>query len=87
MKKETYRQELKILVTNGTAIISAYILKRATEQILESVFHKMAPKKPDQEEQTGWIEALGWAAFTGAMAGALKLLIKRGTKPQLDKVM
>jgi hypothetical protein len=30
-----------------------------------------------------WIEAIGWAAFTGALAGILKLIVKRGTKISL----
>lgn len=87
MKKEKYSQELKVLITNGTAIVSGYILKRVAERLLESVFHKMVPDKPDRQNQITWIEAVGWAAFTGAMAGVLKLMVKRGTKPQLDKVM
>lgn len=87
MKKDKYNEELKVFVTNGSAILSAYILKRATELLLETVFHKMAPKKPDEQSDISWIEAIGWAAFTGALAGILKLVIKRGTKTQLDKVM
>jgi hypothetical protein len=87
MEKETIQHELKILVTNGSAILSAYLLKRITEKILESFFNQAVPDKPDEDEEIGWIEAIGWAAFTGAMAGALKLIIKRGTKMQLDKIM
>lgn len=87
MKNDQYKHEFKVFVTNGSAILSAYVLKRVTERILESVFHKMAPKKPDEQEEIGWIEAIGWAAFTGAMAGILKLVIKRSTKIQLDKVI
>lgn len=87
MENEKYKEELKIFVTNGSAILSAYILKRFTELILESVFHKMTPKKPDEQQEISWIEAIGWAAFTGALAGILKLVIKRGTRIQLDKMM
>ncbi len=87
MEKDKYKKELQIFITNGSAILSAYLLKRVTELILESVFHKMAPKKPDENEEIGWIEAIGWAAFTGALAGALKLIVKRGTKISLNKVM
>ncbi len=87
MKKEQYRHEAKVFITNGSAILSAYILKRLTEKVLEYAFHKKAPKKPDEEEETSWIDAIGWAAFTGAMAGMLKLVIKRGTKHQLDRVI
>lgn len=81
------RDEFKMMVTNGAAILGAYFLKRVTERILEAAFHKEAPNKPDEQEEVGWIEALGWAAFTGAMAGAFKLIIRRGTRTQLDKVM
>jgi hypothetical protein len=87
MDKAVIRHELKIALTNGSAILGAYILKRTTEMILESVFQKEPPKKPDEQEEIGWIEALGWAAFTGAMAGALKLIVRRGAKTQLDKLM
>lgn len=87
MEKDKYREEFKTFVTNGSAILSAYLLKRVTELLLESVFHKMAPKKPDEQDEISWIEAIGWAAFTGALAGILKLVIKRGTKIQLDKAM
>ncbi len=87
MKKETVNHELKVLVTNGSAILGAYLFKRAIEKILETFFQKEAPKKPDEQENIGWIEAIGWAAFTGAFAGALKLIISRGTKIQLDKVI
>lgn len=86
MAKDNYKDELKVFVTNGSALLSAYLLKRFTELILESVFHKEAPKKPDEQDEIGWIEAIGWAAFTGAMAGIIKLVIKRGTKLQLDKI-
>lgn len=85
MDKETYKKELKILLINGSAIAGAYLLKRTTEKILESVFNKKAPKKPEEDDEISWIDALGWAAFTGAMAGTLKLVIKRNTKKQLDK--
>jgi hypothetical protein len=87
MDNNKYKEEIKIFATNGSALLSAYILKRVTELILESVFHKTAPKKPDEDEEIGWIEAIGWAAFTGALAGILKLVIKRGARIQLDKVM
>lgn len=87
MDKRVMRQEFKVAVTNGSAILGAYILKRTTEMILESVFHKEPPKEPDEEDDIGWIEALGWAAFTGALAGALKLVIKRGTHTTLEKIM
>ena len=87
MKKDKYKEEFKTFVTNGSAILSAYLLKRVTELVLESVFHKMTPSKPDEQEDISWIEAIGWAAFTGAMAGILKLVIKRGTKIQLDRAL
>jgi len=87
MENEKYRSELKVLVMNGSAILSAYLIKRLTEIILESVFHKQVPDNPEENEDIGWIEALGWAAFTGALAGAIKLVIKRGTKVSLEKIM
>jgi hypothetical protein len=87
MGNDKLKEEIKIFATNGSAILSAYVLKRITERILESVFHKMAPKKPDEDEEIGWIEAIGWAAFTGALAGIIKLLVKRGMKIQLDKAL
>lgn len=84
MEKEQYMEELKIFVRNGGALLGAYLLKRATEKILQSVFTKVGPEKAD--EDMGWIEAIGWAAFTGAMAGALKLIVKKGTNLPLEKV-
>ncbi len=87
MDKRAIRHELKVALINGSAILGAYILKRTTEKILESVFQKEPPKKPDEVEDIGWIEALGWAAFTGALAGVLKLVIKRGTKNTIEKIM
>lgn len=87
MVKELYKDELKVLLINGSAILGAYVLKRATEKMLESAFNKTAPKKSsDKDEEFSWIEAVGWAAFTGAMASTLKLFIKRGAKIQLDKL-
>ncbi len=86
MANNNYKEELKVFVTNGSALLSAYLLKRLTELILESVFHKETPKEPDEQEEISWIEAIGWAAFTGAMAGIIKLVIKRGTRMQLDKI-
>lgn len=80
-------QELKVGLTNGSAILGAYILKRTTEKILKSVFHKEPPNKPDEEEGVRWIDALVWAGFTGALSGALKLVIKRGTHMTLEKTM
>lgn len=87
MENEKYKSELKVLIMNGGAILSAYLIKRLTEVILESVFHKQVPDNPEENEDIGWIEALGWAAFTGALAGAIKLVIKRGTKVSLEKIM
>ena len=87
MENEKYKSELKVLVMNGSAILSAYLIKRLTEVILESVFHKEVPDNPEESDDIGWIEAIGWAAFTGALAGAIKLVIKRGTKMSLEKIM
>jgi hypothetical protein len=84
MEKEMYREELKIFVQNGTALLGAYMLKRVTEKVLESVFEKVGPDRSD--EDLGWIEAIGWAAFTGAMAGALKLILKKSTNLPIDSV-
>jgi hypothetical protein len=83
MENEKYKQELEVFLTNGGALLSAYILKRVTELILGAVFHKTALKNPEEDESMSWIEAIGWAAFTGALAGILKLIIKRGTKISL----
>ncbi len=87
MNSKKYRNEFKIFLTNGSALLGAYALKRLIELILEMIFDKEPPKKPDEQKDIGWIEAIGWAAFTGAMAGALKLVVKRSTKIQLDKMM
>lgn len=87
MENEKYKHELKVFITNGSAILSAYILKRAIELILESAFSKTVPNKPDEDDEIGWIEAIGWAAFTGALVGIIRLVIKRGTKNTLDKIM
>jgi hypothetical protein len=84
MEKEMYREELKIFVQNGTALLGAYILKRVTEKVLETVFEKVGPDRP--HEELGWIEAVGWAAFTGAMAGALKLVLKKSTNLPIEKI-
>jgi len=84
MEKEAYKEELKIFVQNGTALLGAYILKRVTEKVLESVFEKVGPDR--SPEELGWIEAIGWAAFTGAMAGALKLILKKSTNLPLEKI-
>ncbi len=82
-----YRDEFKILLINGSALLGAYLLKRSTELVLETVFDKEPPIKPDEQQDNDWIEAIGWAALTGAMAGVLQLVIRRGTKIQLDKLM
>jgi len=87
MDSEKYRDELKVLLINGSALLGAYLLKRGTELILEKTFEKEPPNKREEQEDIGWIEAIGWAAFTGAMVGALELVIRRGTKTQLDKIM
>ncbi len=85
MKKEDIKDEIKILLINGGAIAGAYALKRITEKVVERGMHKQVPKSPE-DNSISWAEALGWAAFTGAMAGTIKLLIKRGAKLELDKV-
>jgi len=82
--KDKNKRELKIFVANGSAVLGAFLLKRAMEKLLEIVFDKEPPKKPDEDESTTWTEALGWAALTGAMAGALKLFIRRA---ELDKIL
>ena len=87
MDKEVVRNEVKIAITNGSAIIGAYLFKRLTEKVLETVFDKELPESPESNRDMDWIEAIGWAAFTGALAGTLKLVIKKGTMEQLDKVI
>lgn len=87
MENEKVKSEIRALVMNGSAILSAYLIKRLTEKILESVFNKEVPDNPEESDEFGWIEAIGWAAFTGALAGAIKLVIKRGTKMSLEKIM
>ncbi len=85
MKKDKIKEELKILLINGSAIAGAYALKRITEKVVERGMQKRVPANPE-DNTISWTEALGWAAFTGAMAGTIKLLIKRGAKLELDKV-
>lgn len=87
MESNTYKNELKIFMMNGSAILSAYLIKRLTEIILESAMHKQVPDNPEEDENISWIEAIGWAAFTGALAGTIRLIVKRGTKISLDKIM
>lgn len=87
MDSKVYRDEFKVLLINASALLGAYALKRVTEVVLEKVFEKEPPPRPEEQQNTGWIEAIGWAAFTGAMAGTLELVIRRSTKTQLDKVM
>jgi len=87
MENNKHKHELKVFMMNGSAIISAYLVKRLTEVILESVFHKQVPDNPEEDENIGWVEAIGWAAFTGALAGTLHLIVKRGTKMSLEKLM
>lgn len=75
--KDKHKRELKIFVANGSAVLGAFLTKRAMEKLLVVLFDKEPPKKPDKEESTTWTEALAWAALTGAMTGAIKLLIRR----------
>ena len=76
--KDKYKHELKVYVANGSAIIGAVLLKRLMDKLLRTAFDKEPPKKPDEQDNASWSEALGWAALSGAMTGALKLVIKRG---------
>ncbi len=87
MNSEAYKNELKILLINGSAILGAYMLKRVTEKILETTTEIKDNKKLQGNEEFSWIEAIGWAAFTGAMASTLKLLLSRGAKGQFDKLI
>ena len=85
MNSQAYKNELKMLLINGSAILGAYVLKRVTEKILESTTEIKDKKKPQGNEEFSWIEAMGWAAFAGSMASTLKLLISRGARVQFDK--
>ena len=76
--KDKYKQELKVYVASGSAIVGAVLLKKMMDKLLEKVFDKEPPKKPVEDDDTTWGEALGWAALNGALAGALKLVIRRG---------
>lgn len=82
--KDKYKHELRLVAANGSAVLGAFLLKRGMEKLLDKVFDKEPPKKPDKYEETTWGEALAWAALTGAMAGALKLVIRR---VEVDKVL
>jgi len=85
MTKIELKDDLKIIIITGTAFVSSYAIKRLTEQVWLKITHEDAPKNP-ANPSVRWTEAIFWAAFTGAVAGTLKLLVKRGTKIQLDKL-
>ena len=74
MNNQVYKNELKALLINGSALLGAYILKRATEKVLELTSENRGSKTM-QEKEFNWVEAIGWAAFTGALASTLQLFI------------
>lgn len=82
--KDKYKRELKMVAVNGTAALGAILLKKGMEKLFKVGFDEEPPKKPDKYEKTTWGEAIAWAAVTGAMAGTMKLFIRRG---EVDKIL
>ncbi|MFW6257664.1 MAG: DUF4235 domain-containing protein [Prolixibacteraceae bacterium] len=76
--KDKHKHELTVFVVNGSAVLGAIVLKKVMEKLLVIIFDREPPKKPVEDDDTTWSEALGWAALTGAMAGVLKLIIRKG---------
>jgi hypothetical protein len=85
MTKIELKDDLKIIIITGAAFASSYAVKRLTEKVWLKIMHEEAPKNPAHPSVT-WGDAIFWAAFTGAVAGTMKLLVKKGAKIQLDKL-
>lgn len=82
--KDKYKRQLKIIAANGTAMLGAILLKKGMEKLLKVTFDEGPSQKPEKYEEIIWGEALAWASLTGAMAGMLKLFIRRG---HVDRIL
>ena len=83
--KDKYKDEIKLFIIDGSAFLGAYLLKRLAETLLKDSTEE-SPLRQDEEEPVKWLEAIAWAAATGAMASVLKLFIKQGSRHQLDRM-
>jgi len=61
----------------GITILSAFLLSKASERIIEKKTNTIVPKEPDLENNQTWKQAIAYAAVTGAILGVFKLLVER----------
>jgi len=64
------------------AVSSAIAAGMATRTALSASYRAMTDEDPPRDptaHDTGWPEALAWAAVTGAVVGLSKLVAKAGT--------
>lgn len=85
MEKEELKQDLRLILINGSAMFGAFVLKKATQAIIEKGFGKKAPNDP-HDHSISWGEAIAYAALTGALAGIFKLYIKQGVRQKAKEI-
>ncbi len=86
MDKDELKRDVRLILINGSAMFGAFLLKKATQAIIEKGFGKKAPNDP-RDHRISWGEAIAYAALTGAMVGIVKLYIKQGVRKEVKEIV
>lgn len=65
----------KVIATGG-ALVGTILTKKVVGGVWKATTGGAPPEHPENPDTT-WTQALAWAIFTGAVAGAVRLVITR----------
>ena len=65
----------KVIATGGT-VVGTILTRKVVGSVWKAATGGDPPEHPDNPDTT-WMQALAWAMLTGAVAGAVKLVITR----------
>ncbi len=72
------------IISTGSAIAAAMLVRKTLKTSYEVVKHQPPPKNP-YSPAIGWREAIVWTAATGAAMGVGRLLARRGAATAWEK--
>ncbi len=72
------KDQLSEVLRIGTAFTASVLLRKLLQIVWEKSSGRTAPKNPSIPG-VGWREAILWGILTGALAGTVKVLARRGT--------
>lgn len=77
---------LRRALISGSIMLSSYLMKQGLEAGYKKLSGKDAPKNPKRQDSS-WMEALLWAAATGAVLGLAKTLLRTQVRAGVDSLI